>query len=50
VEDIALIAALEWVYDKLEERFCRMIAWIATFLLSVASLAAIVALALYFLR
>jgi hypothetical protein len=47
--DIFLIAALEWVYDKLEDRFGRAVAWVGTFLLSLGSLAAIAAAAWYFL-
>ena len=48
--DIFAIAGLEWVYDQLEDRFGRRVAWIGTFLLSIASLAAVGAIAWYFLR
>jgi len=47
--DIFLVAALEWIYDRLEERFGRAVAWIGTFLLSVGTLGGIAALAWYFL-
>ena len=47
--DIILIGVLEWIYDRLEDRFGRAVAWIGTFLLSIASLAAIAAAAWYFL-
>ena len=45
--DVILIGMLGWVYDKLEDRFGRAVAWIGTFLLSIASLAAIVWIAWY---
>ena len=49
MSDIFFVAALEWVHDKLEERFGRAVAWITTFLLSISSLAAIAAIAWYLL-
>jgi hypothetical protein len=48
--DIFLIDLLGWIYDKLEVRFGRAVAWIVTFLLSIGSLAAIVGVAWYLLR
>ena len=47
--DIFLVAALEWVYDKLEGRFGRAVAWGGTVLLSIGSLATIAVAAWYFL-
>ena len=47
--DIFLIDAFGWVYDKLEGRFGRAVAWIGTFLLSIGTLAAITAIAWYIL-
>jgi hypothetical protein len=48
MSDIFLIAGLEWIYDKIENRFGRVAAWTGTFLLSVGCLGAIAA-AWYFL-
>jgi hypothetical protein len=48
VSDIFFVAALEWVYDKLEDRFGRVVAWVGTFVLSIGSLAVIAAAAWYF--
>jgi hypothetical protein len=49
MSDIFFVAALGWVYDKLEDRFGRVFAWLVTFTLSVLSLAAIAGAAWYFL-
>ena len=49
MSDIFLEGVLGWIYDKLEDRFGRAVAWIVTFLLSISSLAALAAIAWYFL-
>jgi hypothetical protein len=48
MSDIFFVAALEWIYDKIEDRFGRVAAWIGTILLSVACLGAIAAAAWHF--
>ena len=47
--DIFLVDVVGRIHDGLENRFGRLIAWIATFLLPVAVLAAIGGVAWYFL-
>ena len=42
--DIAAEAGLEWVYDKVEERYGRAAAWVVTITLAGAMVAALVTL------
>lgn len=41
--DVVALCGLEWFYDKVEERYGRAAAWLATFTVAIAVLAAIVA-------
>ena len=48
--DVAIVALLERIADRIEDRFGRLVAILATLFLTLGSLAAIVAIGWYILR
>ena len=48
--DIGILAGLEWIYDRVEERFGKLAAWLVTLGLTSAIFAAIVAAVIYIFR
>jgi hypothetical protein len=48
--DIGILAALEWIYDKVEQRFGKFAAWAVTLGLTVAIVGGIVAALIYILN
>ena len=45
--DIGVLAALEWIYDKVEQRFGKLAAWVVTLGLTAVIVAAIAAALIY---
>jgi hypothetical protein len=48
--DIGIFAVLEWIYDRVEQRFGKLAAWVVTLSLTAAIVAAIVAALTYIFR
>jgi predicted PurR-regulated permease PerM len=48
--DVLAVFALEWVYDRVEERYGRTAAWLATMALSLAVLGIAVAVLIALMR
>ena len=46
---IVILGALEWIYDKVEERFGKFVAWLVTLSLTAVIVAAIVAALIHIL-
>jgi hypothetical protein len=48
--DVAALSGLEWVYDKVEDRYGRLAAWLVTILIAFSILAAMVTVGMAFFR
>ena len=48
--DIGILAGLEWIYDRVEERFGKLAAWAVTLGLTAAIVAVIVAALIYIFK
>jgi hypothetical protein len=50
MSDIAFLAALEWIYDKVDDRFGKLAAWLVMLGLATIVIGLVVAALIYVLR